>query len=1121
MSINRKIRGLTIDFGADTTGLMKGLSEVEYRLRKTSSLYKDINKLMKLDPRNVELISQKQGQLNKLIDQTKDKVKQLKKIESQMKMDGVAENSDELKALRREIIDNEQSLKQYEKQLKRVNSKLNINTSNLGQFGLKLKDEGARIQAVGEKIKGYGDQISNIGRKLTKSLTVPLAGIGTASIIASSKFESGLAGVAKTTNMSRSQLKKFGDEISRLSRTMPQSTEEMLKVAESAGQLGIADKDILSFTEAMLKMGQATNLSAEQASTSLARFANVMGTSAKEYSNMGSAIVELGNNFATTESEILELALRLSGTSKLVGITEANVFGLSTAMRSMNISAEAGGSAVSRVMQKINTSVISNSDELKKFATTAGMSADEFAKVWREKPEQALLSFLKGLDKVNNSGGDTITLLKDMEISSIREVDALSRLASNTDLVNKAFETSNRAYKENTALTKEAEIRNKTLASRFEMVKNQTKELGRQVGETLLPHIEKILEKAKEWIAKFKALGNEKKELIVKTGALIGVLGPLLTIFGGGIKLVGSLTGGIGGLLKGAGSLITTIAGKGGLIASLGGIGTTLATVGKAIGTFFTGPVGIGVGVATVAAIGAVKHFRKSSIEEVDLMADGVSEGVKKALGGFLELHEGAEKSLKLMMSGSQKITSEGMESIITNYDEMKTRIVGKLTEQKDKALKILQEGFSKHSKLSEEEQKKMLETVEVGYSERIKKSEEAEAKIKEILQKASDEKRALSEEEKNTINNYQNQMKEEGVRTLTETEEEYAIIRQRMKDNASKMSALQASEIVQMSLAQKDKVIQTAEEEYNEKIKLAEQIRVEGTAEAQKAADEIIKNAGAQKQQTIAEAKEQHQKVVESAKKQAEEHVNHVNWETGKVLNKWEIFKKDFSKVLSDIEKWGAETWSGIRLKTGEIWNSIGNSLSDKWQEISSESRKTWEKVKNDTSNAWNETKKISSNVWNGIKDAMTGAVSGAWSSITGWIEKIKNAFNFSWSLPKPRLPKIKITTAKGLFGIPYPKFDIKWNRMGGIFKQPTVLPTLAGLQGFAEPSTGGEAIMPLDKLPGIIANAMDMVKGGQPQTIVNYIMLDGKVIGKEVTNTVDSILGRKSMRERLVGGL
>lgn len=1121
MAINRKIRGLTIEFGADTTNLMKGLSEVENRLRKTSSIYKDINKLLKLNPRNVEVLTQKQGELGKVIGETKNRLEQLRKIESNMKLNGIDENSDRFKALRREIIDTEESLKGYEKQLKKTDEQLRINSSKLGQFGNKMEDQGNKLKAVGGKLKDYGDKISGIGAKLTKSLTVPLVGLGTASVIASSKFESALAGVAKTTNMSEFQLKKFGDEISKLSRTMPQSTEEMLAVAEAAGQLGIADKDILGFTEVMLKMGQATNLSAEEASTSLARFANVMGTLPDKYSNMGSAIVDLGNNFATTESEILELALRLSGTSNQIGMTEANVFGLSAAMRSMNITAEAGGSAMSRVMQKINTSVISNSEELKTFAKTAGMSAEEFVKKWKSEPQEALLSFLEGLDKVNKEGGDTITLLGEMEISSIREVDALSRLASNTNLVRDAMKTSNKACGENTALSKEAEIRNKTLASRFAMVKNQAVELGRQVGEILLPYVEKFMEKAKEWIGKFRDLDDSKKKTIVTIGALVAGLGPLLSIFGNGIKVVGSLTDEFGGLLGGIGALVKSIVGKGGLMASLGGTGTTLATAGKAIGTFFTGPVGIGVAAATVAGVAAIKHFRKSSIEEVDLMADGVSEGTKKALGGFLELHEESEKSLKFMMSGGQKITSEGMEPIVANYDAMKTQIVDKLTEQKDRSLEVLQESFAENSRLSEEDQKKMLETVEKGYADRITKSERAEARIKEILQKASDEKRALSEYEKNVINHHQNQMKEEGIRTLTETEEEYAIIRQRMKDHAGEINAQQASEIVQMSLEQKEKVIQTAEEEYNEKIKLAEQIRVEGTAESRKAAEEIIKSAGMQKQQTIKEAEEQHKKVVDSAKKQAGEHVDHVNWETGEVLNKWQVFKKNFSNTLGDIEKWGSETWSSIKSYTSETWNSIGGYLGNKWEEISSASSDTWNKMKTATSDAWDSTKTIASSTWGSIKDTIVGSVSGAWHGMGGWLDKLKNAFNFSWSIPRPRLPEIKVIKAKGLFGIPYPKFDIKWNRMGGIFKQPTVLPTLQGLQGFAEPSTGGEAIMPLDKLPGLIADAMEMVKGGQPQTIVNYIMLDGKVIGKEVTNTVDNNLGRKNMRERLAGGL
>ncbi len=138
-----------------------------------------------------------------------------------------------------------------------------------------------------------------------------------------------------------------------MSKQIPASTTEISHVAEAAGQLGIKTKDVLNFTRVMIDMGKSTNLSSEEAATALARFANITQLDPSKYSNLGSSIVELGNNFATTEKEIVEMGLRLAGTGKVVGLTDPQILGLATAMSSVGIEAEAGGSAFSRVMQKL------------------------------------------------------------------------------------------------------------------------------------------------------------------------------------------------------------------------------------------------------------------------------------------------------------------------------------------------------------------------------------------------------------------------------------------------------------------------------------------------------------------------------------------------------------------------------------------------------------------------------------------------------------------------------------------------------------------------------------------------------------------------------------------------
>ena len=1114
-NVTRKIKGITIEFGADATKLLQTFSEIENKARKLRTINKDINKLLRVDPKNTQLLKMKQEELTKAINNTIEKARSLNEIMAQMKADGVDEASDEYRALQRELIDTKQELGKLEGQLDSVNKKLNTKS----QF---LKETGDKMIKFGDKVQKVGKKISDFGNKYTLFVSTPVALFGKKSFDDIVQFEQGLAGVAKTSDFTDSQLAKFGDQVRELSKTIPQGTDEILRVAETAGQLGIADENILAFSEDMLKMGQATNMGADEAANALARFANIMGTSQDEFGNMGSAIVELGNNLATTESEITNLGLRLAATGKEVGMSESSVFGLAGAMSSLGIKAESGGTSMSRVMQKVNTAVISGGEEVEKFAKIAGMSGDEFskawkdkpeefAKAWKDKPEEALIALLKGLDAVNKSGGDTISVMEELGIANAREVDAVLRLSGNTDLLSDAIAMSNEEYEKNTALSIEAEKRNETLGSRIEMLKNRFKDLMLQIGERLVPYAEKFMESIQGWIEKIDSLDDGTKDFIVKAGLAVVALGPLLSI-------VGKLTGGFGSLVKGGGHVIkwagdlgTKIAGSGGLTQALGsgasGLGGTLTSLtggGGGLASFgaklasLAGPAGVAVlatGAIAGLAYGGVKAFKylsSESIPQMDLFGEGVSDTTAKAVGAFLDLEQDVTNSLNQLNWSGQEVTQELSDNIVGKFSEMKEQVVTEMDEQKNEQLAVLQEMFEGSLSFNISEKEETLRILEEGYTERVAKMNEREAEIKAIMDTASQEKRALTEEEKSQINLIKQGMRDDGVQILTESEAEYKVIMQRMHDQGSQISARGAAEVVQNSLDQKNKTIENANAEYDERIRLAEQIRAQGGDKANETANKIIEEAKRQKDDTIMHAEEMHEQVVEKAQDQAEEHVESVDWETGEVLSRWDKLK----------------------IKGGKVWDSLTTGFFG----VSN----VWKGFTGDISTGSDEAKKdfdaLDKNVDSNFKSIKDDVRDGA-SEVERDMDRVKKSAEFSWSIPKPKLPKILVTKATGILGVPYPKFDVQWNRMGGIFKQPTILPTLAGMQGFAEPSTGGEAILPLNKLPSLIAEAMDMTKQ-QQQTIVNYFVLEGKVIAEQITPIVDQNLSRNASRVNYAGG-
>src|SRR5690606_23081626 len=207
-------------------------------------------------------------------------------------------------------------------------------------------------------------------------------------------FESAFAGVRKTVDATEEEFAELEEGIRGMATRLPASAEEIARVAEAAGQLGIHTENILGFTETMIGLGESTNMSSDEAATALARFANIVQMPQDQFDRLGSTVVDLGNNLATTEAEIVEMALRLAGAGNTIGLTEAEIMGFAGALSSVGIMAEAGGTAFSRVMLNMMAATQQGSDELEGFATVAGMTTDEFVQAFQTDPVSAIEAFV-------------------------------------------------------------------------------------------------------------------------------------------------------------------------------------------------------------------------------------------------------------------------------------------------------------------------------------------------------------------------------------------------------------------------------------------------------------------------------------------------------------------------------------------------------------------------------------------------------------------------------------------------------------------------------------------------------------------------------------------------------
>lgn len=477
--------------------------------------------------------------------------------------------------------------------------KLNSNASDIPS---NLNTVNGAMKSFGDKTASIGQSIEKVGGSMTKGITLPIAGAVGAVTTAAVKWESAFTGVKKTNDEmvdSNGKVIYSYDDLEKglrdLAKELPTSHEEIAKVAEAAGQLGIKTDKVVGFTKTMIDMGESTNMSADTAATSLARFANITQMSQDKFSNLGSAIVDLGNNLATTESEITEMGLRLAGAGKQIGMTEGDIVGFAAALSSVGIEAEAGGSAFSRLMVQMQLATETGveafaplkqavaeqgvswesfvhavnwggkeltavskqmgipTSELKKmykeaskasgsledFANVTGRTSEEFAQLFKSNPSQALIEFIQGLKDSEKHGISAIKVLDDRGITEVRLRDSLLRAANASDVFEGAVKRGNEAFNENTALAEEAGKRYGTTESQLKILRGQLNDVAITFGGPLVAALNSAISAAKPMIEAlanmaeaFASADPKTQEFILKMAALAASAGPVLKVFG-------------------------------------------------------------------------------------------------------------------------------------------------------------------------------------------------------------------------------------------------------------------------------------------------------------------------------------------------------------------------------------------------------------------------------------------------------------------------------------------------------------------------------------------------------------------------------------------------------------
>jgi TP901 family phage tail tape measure protein len=551
------IKELGAEFKISSESMKYTGSESDKLAEKHKMLAAQLDKQGQITQKNIEMLQKykdARAEASKKVEEYKTALVEVKKAsdkdEEAVKKAAAALNAQEkhYKHLEKEIVKYEKAVKNSEAAGRQLTAELKNTDIELKRHSGSLQQLSGDMELFAENYKKGADSVSALtgamtgaGKALSLTVTAPVLATGAAASKAAIDFESAFAGVRRTVNGTEKDFEMLGSGIRQMALEIPVTAKEIALVAEAAGQMGIETQNIMNFTRTMLDLGVTTTLSASEAGMELAKFANITQMSQRDFDRLGSSITRLGTNFAATETSIVNMAMRLAGAGTQVGMAEPEILGLAAALSSVGIEAEAGGSAFSKVMVQMQLAVETGNEKLKDFAKVAGMSADGFAKAFKNNAPGAIQSFLAGLNNMERHGKSAIALLDEMGISEVRLRDALLRGANAADMFGDAVALSNKAWAENSALANEAAERYGTTESKLKILKNQFADIAITLGDDFLPFIKSAADSVGKFVSGLGKMSEEGRHTLITVGLLLAALGPLLATTGKVIQVVTGL----------------------------------------------------------------------------------------------------------------------------------------------------------------------------------------------------------------------------------------------------------------------------------------------------------------------------------------------------------------------------------------------------------------------------------------------------------------------------------------------------------------------------------------------------------------------------------------------------
>lgn len=611
-----RIKGITVEIGGDTTGLDKALKSVNSSIKTTQSGLKDVSKLLKLDPTNTELLTQKQKLLKDAIGSTKEKLDALKLAQEQAKAQLESGNlgQDKYDALQREIIETEQELKRLQEQAIESNAAL------------------AKIEEVGDKLQTAGDKISGVGQKLLP-VTAAVAGLGTAAVKTTADFDTSMSQVQATMGITKDAMSELNGEsvntveaLRDLAKQMGSETAfSASECADAMNYLALAGYDtqeIYDTLPTVLNLAAAGGIDLASASDMVTDAMSALGMETSEADTMVDQMSKTASTTNTSVAQLGEAILTIGATAKTVkgGTAELNTaLGI---LANNGIKGAEGGTHLRNVILALQ----SPTDKAAACMESLGVEVYD-----SEGNMRSLNDILTGL---NTSMDGMTSAEKQNIISSIfnkTDLAAVNSLLSNTG---DSWDSLQQSITESGGAAQQmADTQLDNLSGQITILKSALEGLAISFGEILMPKIRAAAKKVQEFVDKLNGMNDEQKETVLKIAAVVATIGPMLILFGKVTSTVGTAMKGFSALTKGIAKLGVKIAGSSG---SITGLGSALGAV--------AGPV-LAVAAVVGILVAAFVNLWNTNEEFRDAIT-GIWDGIKSK---FEEFSQGITERLNAL----------------------------------------------------------------------------------------------------------------------------------------------------------------------------------------------------------------------------------------------------------------------------------------------------------------------------------------------------------------------------------------------------------------------------------------------------------------------------------------